>query len=42
MEVSNELLQDEGVDLAGYLAQHFTDEIGELLEGQYWLGDGIF
>jgi len=41
VEVSNELLQDEGVDLAGYLAQHFTDEIGELLEGQYWLGDGI-
>ncbi len=40
VEVSNELLQDEAVDLAGYLAQHFTDEIGELLEGQYWSGDG--
>jgi HK97 family phage major capsid protein len=40
VEVSNELLQDEGVDLAGYLARHFTDEIGELLEGQYWLGNG--
>ncbi len=39
VEVSNELLQDEGVDLAGYLAQHFRDEIGELLEGQYWNGD---
>lgn len=39
IEVSNELLQDEGVDLAGYLVQHFVDEIGELLEGQYWLGD---
>ncbi len=39
VEVSNELLQDEGVDLAGYLAQHFTDEIGELLEGQYLNGD---
>lgn len=41
VEVSNELLQDEGVDLAGYLARHFTDEIGELLEGQYWLGNGV-
>jgi HK97 family phage major capsid protein len=40
VEVSNELLQDEGVDLAGYLAQHFRDEIGELIEGQYWNGDG--
>ncbi len=40
VEVSNELLQDEAVDLAGYLARHFTDEIGELLEGQYWTGDG--
>lgn len=39
VEVSNELLQDTGVDLAGYLAQHFIDEIGELLEGQYWNGD---
>lgn len=39
VEVSNELLQDTGVDLAGYLAQHFRDEIGELLENQYWLGD---
>jgi len=39
VEVSNELLQDEGVDLAGYLAQHFIDEIGELLEGQYLTGD---
>lgn len=39
VEVSNELLQDEGVDLAGYLAQHFRDEIGELLEGQYLNGD---
>ena len=39
VEVSNELLQDEGVDLAGYLAQHFRDEIGELLEGQYLTGD---
>ena len=39
VEVSNELLQDEGVDLAGYLAQHFIDEIGELLEGQYLNGD---
>lgn len=39
VEVSNELLQDEGVDLAGYLAQHFRDEIGELLEGQYWNGN---
>jgi HK97 family phage major capsid protein len=40
VEVSNELLQDEGVDLAGYLAQHFRDEIGELIEGQYWNGNG--
>jgi HK97 family phage major capsid protein/HK97 family phage prohead protease len=40
VEVSNELLQDEGVDLAGYLAQHFRDEIGELIEGQYWSGNG--
>lgn len=40
VEVSNELLQDEAVDLAGYLAQHFRDEIGELIEGQYWNGDG--
>ena len=32
VEVSNELLQDAGVDIAGYLAQHFIDEIGELLE----------
>lgn len=39
VEVSNELLQDTGVDLAGYLSQHFTDEIGELLEGQYLNGD---
>ncbi len=39
VEVSNELLQDEGVDLAGYLAQHFRDEIGELLENQYLTGD---
>ena len=39
VEVSNELLQDEGVDLAGYLAQHFRDEIGELLEDQYLNGD---
>lgn len=39
VEVSNELLQDEGVDLAGYLSQHFRDEIGELLEGQYLNGD---
>lgn len=39
VEVSNELLQDTGVDLAGYLAQHFIDEIGELLENQYWNGD---
>lgn len=40
VEVSNELLQDEAVDLAGYLAQHFRDEIGELIEGQYWNGNG--
>jgi HK97 family phage major capsid protein len=40
VEVSNELLQDAGVDIAGYLAQHFIDEIGELLEDQYWSGDG--
>ena len=40
VEVSNELLADAGVDIAGYLAQHFRDEIGELLEGQYWNGDG--
>jgi HK97 family phage major capsid protein/HK97 family phage prohead protease len=40
VEVSNELLQDTGVDLAGYLAQHFRDEIGELLETQYWKGNG--
>jgi HK97 family phage major capsid protein len=40
VEVSNELLQDAGVDVAGYLSQHFVDEIGELLEGQYWVGDG--
>lgn len=40
IEVSNELLQDEAVDLAGYLSQHFIDEIGDLLETQYWLGDG--
>ena len=40
VEVSNELLQDAGVDIAGYLAQHFIDEIGELLEDQYWNGDG--
>jgi HK97 family phage major capsid protein/HK97 family phage prohead protease len=39
VEVSNELLADAGVDIAGYLRQHFVDEIGELLEGQYWLGD---
>ncbi len=39
VEVSNELLADAGLDLAGYLAQHFTDEIGELIEGQYWNGD---
>lgn len=41
VEVSNELLQDAGVDIAGYLAQHFIDEIGELLEDQYWNGDGV-
>ena len=40
VEVSNELLQDAGVDVAGYLSQHFVDEIGELLEGQYWVADG--
>ncbi|MGI6035695.1 MAG: phage major capsid protein [Limnochordia bacterium] len=40
VEVSNELLQDEAVDLAAYLSQHFIDEIGELLEDQYWNGDG--
>lgn len=40
VEVSNELLQDEAVDLAGYLAQHFRDEIGELIESQYWNGNG--
>jgi HK97 family phage major capsid protein len=40
VEVSNELLQDNAVDLAGYLAQHFRDEIGELIEGQYWNGNG--
>jgi HK97 family phage major capsid protein/HK97 family phage prohead protease len=40
VEVSNELLQDAGVDIAGYLAQHFRAEIAELLEGQYWNGDG--
>ncbi len=36
VEVSNELLQDEAVDLAGYLAQHFRDEIGELIERPLW------
>ncbi len=41
VEVSNELLADEAVDLAEYLSQHFIDEIGELLEGQYWNGDSI-
>ena len=40
VEVSNELLQDNAVNLAGYLAQHFRDEIGELIEGQYWNGNG--
>lgn len=39
VEVSNELLADTGVDIAAYLAQHFTEEIGELLEGQYWNGN---
>ncbi len=39
VEVSNELLADAGVDIAGYLSQHFIDEIGELLEGQYWNGN---
>ena len=39
IEVSNELLADAGIDLAGYLAQHFRDEIAELLEDQYLNGD---
>lgn len=41
VEVANELLQDAGVDIAGYLAQYFIDEIGELLEGEYWTGTGV-
>mgnify|MGYP001096803587 CR=1 FL=1 len=40
VEVSSELLQDAGVDIAGYLSRHFIDEIGELLEDQYWNGNG--
>ena len=39
VEVSNELLADAGVDIAGYLSRHFVEEIGELLEAQYWNGN---
>ena len=38
--VTNELLDDAAVDLAGYLSGYFRDEIAEVAEANYWTGTG--
>ena len=40
VNVSNELLKDSSVDIAGFLAQYYSESIATVIENNYWNTDG--